>query len=498
MMETFAFYPHLPVLQVVVPMLAAPICYLLVKPRLAWAFATLVSWLTFAIAVLLLLQVSDGTLLQYNIGNWEPPWGIAYNVDRLNAFVLLIVSGIAAVVFPYAWHSVQAEIPVKQQTLFFTAMLLCLAGLLGMTITGDAFNVFVLLEISSLSTYTLISLGKDRRALTAAFQYLIMGTIGATFILIGIGLLYMLTGTLNMADLAARLADVQSSRTMQAGLAFIVVGIGLKMAMFPLHLWLPNAYAYAPSVASAFIAATATKVAVYVLLRFLLTIFGVAFVFEAMQVQYLFLPLAVTAMLFASVVAIFQQDVKRMLAYSSVAQLGYILLGIALVNVTGLTATLLHLFNHALMKGALFMALGAICLRVGVATLDSMAGLGKQMPWTMAAFVAGGLSLIGVPLTVGFISKWYLILATLERGWWPLTVAILVASLLAVVYIWRVVEAAYFKERPADAKPVKEAPLGMLIPTWLLVIANVYFGVQTDLTVGIAQAAATGLLGGAP
>lgn len=489
---------HLPVLQVIVPLLSAAICFLLGRGKLTWAFATLVSWATFAISVLIAIQVSDGSTLQYELGGWAPPWGISYNVDQFNALVLVIVSGIAAVVFPYALKSVEREIAPQLHGLFYTAMLLCLAGLLGITITGDAFNVFVFLEISSLSTYTLISFGKDRRALTSSFQYLIMGTIGATFILIGIGLIYALTGTLNMADLAERIPELEQSRTLQASFAFIVVGFGLKLAMFPLHLWLPNAYAFAPSVVSAFLAATATKVAVYALLRFLFDVYDVRFTYEVMQVQYLLIPLATVAILFASIVAIFQHDVKRMLAYSSVAQIGYMLLGIGLANVTGITAALLHLFNHALMKGALFLALGAVCYRFGGTSIKQMAGLGQQMPWTMAAFVVGGLSIIGVPLTAGFISKWYLILGTLEKGWWPLTAAILVASLLAVIYIWRVIEVAYFRERPQGSPELKEAPLSLLVSIWILVVANIYFGVQTDFTVNFAKDAAASLLGGAP
>ncbi|WP_200251229.1 proton-conducting transporter membrane subunit [Thiococcus pfennigii] len=487
---------HLPALQVVVPLLAAPICLLLGRGRWAWAFATAVSWLTLAIAVALLSQIGNGDLPGYAFGDWPAPWGIEYRVDRLSAFVLLIVSGIAAAILPYAWRSVAREIPPEQQAIFFTALLLCLAGLLGITITGDAFNLFVLLEISSLASYTLIAMGRDRRALTAAYQYLIMGTIGATFILIGVGLLYMLTGTLNMADLAIRIAPLQESRTLHTAFAFLVVGIGLKLALFPLHLWLPNAYAYAPSVVTAFLAATATKVALYALIRFLYTIFGVAFAFDAMLTHWILLPLSLAAILSASLVAIFQDDVKRMLAYSSVAQIGYMTLGLALVSVTGLTAALLHLFNHALMKGALFLALGAVAYRLGPVRLTGMAGLGRQMPWTLAAFVVGGLSLIGVPLTVGFVSKWYLILAAIEAGWWPVAALILIASLLAVLYIWRVVEVAYFRPRPAGAEAVTEVPLALLAPTWALVLANLYFGLDTRLTVGLAETAAAGLFAG--
>ena len=179
---------------------------------------------------------------------------------------------------------------------------------------------------------------------------------------------------------------------------------------------------------------------------------------------------------------------------SSVAQVGYMVLGVSLVSALGLTAALLHMFNHALMKGALFMALGCVSFRLGGTDVAQMKGLGRSMPWTMAAFVAGGLSLIGVPLTVGFISKWYLVLAALEQGWWPLVVAILLSSLLAVIYVWRVVEVAYFQ--PSESRDIhREAPLALLLPTWILVLANVYFGIDTRLTVGVAEQAAAALLG---
>jgi multicomponent Na+:H+ antiporter subunit D len=339
-------------------------------------------------------------------------------------------------------------------------------------------------------------MGRDRRALTSAYDYLVMGTIGATFILIGIGFLYMMTGTLNMQDLAARLPEVWDTRTVRAGFAFLAVGIGLKLAMFPLHLWLPNAYTYAPSVVTAFLAATATKVAVYVLLRFMLGIFGIDFALGRMPFEYILLPVGVLGILSASLVAIYQMEVKRLLAYSSVAQIGYMVLGIGLASTTGITGAILHLFNHALMKGALFLALAAVAYRMGSTALSDLAGLGRRMPWTMGAIVVGGLSLIGVPATVGFVSKWYLVLAALEQGLWPVALLILLGSLMAVVYVWKLVEAAYLTE-PQDEVVVQEAPLSMLVPLWLLVIANVYFGVQTDVSVGLARQAAAVLAGGA-
>lgn len=487
---------HWQVLIVVIPLLAAPLASLLRGSTAPWALATAVSWTVLALALILLQQVQAHGTLSYALGGWAAPWGIEYRLDAANALIQLLVALVAAVVLPYARWSAGREIEAERMPGFNAAILLLLAGLLGITATGDAFNVFVFLEISSLSTYTLIALGRDRRALTSAFRYLIMGTVGATFYLIGVGLLYAMTGTLNMADLGQRLAEVEATRTVHTAVAFIVVGVSLKLALFPLHLWLPNAYTYAPSAVTALLAATATKVAVYVLVRFLWTIFGIEFSFGELPLSGVLAALAVTGMLVASVVAIGQSDVKRLLAYSSVAQIGYAVAGLSLASTLGLTAALLHLFNHALMKGALFMALGCVAWRMGGTRIEHFRGLGRSMPWTMAAFVAGGLSLIGVPLTVGFISKWYLVLAALEQGWWWLVLAIVASSLMAVAYIWRVVEVAYFQASDSRERH-QEAPLGMLLPTWLLVLANLWFGIDTRLTVGIAELAAT-TLGAAP
>ncbi len=489
-------WDHLPVLVVIIPLLAGPLCVLADRPRAAWGLALAAAWLSFAAAVALAVQVNSSGTISYQLGGWAPPWGIEYRIDILGAYVLLIVTAIAALVLVAAKDSVAREVPAPLVPRFYAAFLLAFAGLAGIVATGDAFNVFVFLEISSLASYALISMGRDRRALTSAFDYLVMGTIGATFILIGIGFLYMMTGTLNMQDLAQRLPAVSDTRTVRAGFAFLTVGIGLKLAMFPLHLWLPNAYTYAPSVVTAFLAATATKVAVYLLLRFMLDIFSIDFSLHQMPLEYILLPVAMLGILSASLVAIYQVEVKRLLAYSSVAQIGYMLLGIGLASTTGITGSILHLFNHALMKGALFLALAAVAYRLGSTAMKDFAGLGRRMPWTMLAIVIGGLSLIGVPPTVGFVSKWYLVLAALEQGLWPIALLILLGSLLAVVYVWKLVEAAYLTE-PQGEVVAQEAPLSLLAPLWLLVIANVYFGVHTEVSVGMAGQAAAVLTGGA-
>jgi len=486
---------HLPALQVVLPLLAAPCCVLLHRARWAWWLTLTVSVISFAITLGLLRQALVGGTVSYFLGGWAAPWGIEYRIDELSVFVLLVISTINVVAIVYARASVEQEIDSDRIYLFYTGWLLSLTGLLGMTVTADAFNLFVFLEISSLSGYLLVSLGNDRRSLTAAFQYLVVGTIGATFILIGVGLLYMMTGTLNMIDLAARLPQVMHTRTVLVALAFLVVGIGIKLALFPLHLWLPNAYTYAPSAVTVFLAGTATKVGVYVLYRFIFGVFGVQFSFGAVHLQHVFLTLAILGILGGSIVALYQTNAKRILAYSSIAQVGYMVAGIGLASITGLTSSILHLFNHALMKAALFMALGAMFYRLNSVMLDDLEGIAQRMPWTMAAFVAAGLSLIGVPLTVGFVSKWYLILAALERGWWWLAGVVLVSSLLALVYIWRIAEVAYFKPLSQTGPAVTEAPMGLLAPMWALIVLNFYFGIDASFTTTVASRAAAMLLG---
>lgn len=487
---------HLPILQVILPLLGAPFCVIVRNPRLVGIFTLLIATTTFLVSCSLLQQVLQSGTQVYELGGWAAPWGIEYRIDYLNGYLLVLVSAMAAIVLVASQSSIERELPQSRHLLFYTAYLLCLTGLLGILCTGDAFNVFVFLEISSLSSYTLIALGNDRRALTASYQYLIMGTIGATFIIIGVGLMYMMTGTLNMYDLAQRLPDVHHSKTVLSAIGFFIVGVCLKLALFPLHLWLPNAYAFAPSIATAFLAATSTKVAVYVLIRIIFSVLGVDFVATVLPLQKIFIVLGVTGIFATSISAIYQLNIKRLFAYSSIAQIGYMILALAIGTPLGLTATLLHLFNHALMKAALFLAIGGVVYRVGSAQLSHFAGLGRQMPWTSAAIVAGGLSLIGVPLTVGFVSKWYLLLALLERGWWPLTVLVLLSSLLAVIYVWRIVEWLYFSSPRIVLDEVKDPPLSQLVPIWLLVLANFYFGIDTSLTVGISKKAAEMLFGG--
>lgn len=489
---------QLPVLIVVAPLVAAPICVLVGNRRAVYVLSLLVTWLTFAISLALLARVFAEGEIHYDLGDWSPPYGIEYVIDHLSGFVMMFVSAIAAIALAYAPRSVAAEVPASKQTYFYASYLLCLAGLLGMCATGDLFNVFVFLEISSLSSYALISLGRTRRAPLAALQYLILGTVGATFFLLGVGLLYQMTGTLNIADIASKIPIEGGPRTVLVAFAFMTVGLSIKMAVYPVHTWLPNAYTYAPSVVTVFLAATATKVSVYAFIRVVYSIFTPQFAFELLPLDVALSTLALIGIFGASIAAIYQENVKRLLAYSSVAQIGYMLLGIGMANHDGLTAGIVHMFNHAVIKGGLFMVVGCFALKLGSVRLEDWRGAGRTMPWTSVAWAIGGLSLMGVPLTVGFVSKWLLLTSALGSGRWVIAVLMLCSSLLAVVYVWRVVETLFFAAPSPRAAAAREAPLSMLIPTYLVIGAALFFGCWTTFSVGIASEAATMLLGATP
>jgi multicomponent Na+:H+ antiporter subunit D len=489
---------HLPVLQVVLPLIVAAIIVLVRRSTFAWLAAVAVSYSCLLISVLIAVRVARNGVISYALGSWPAPWGIEYRIDALSSFVLLVVSLIAALIAPGAHRGLASEVRPERHYLVHAMYCLCLAGMLGITVTGDAFNLFVFLEIASLSMYVLIALGPRRMALVAAYQYMLMGTVGATFYVIGVGLLYIVTGTLNLVDMAERLRTIEDARPVLAALAFITVGIGLKLALFPLHRWLPNAYTYAPSMVTAFLAGTATKVSAYVLLRFYFGVFDPSELFGRLHMREMLIVLSVAAMVIASLVAVYEQDVKRLFAWSSVAQIGYITLGIGLANQAGLTGSIVHLLNHGVTKAAIFVLIGGLALRGAGApvTMASLAGLGQRMPLTALGMVIAGLSLVGVPGTAGFISKWYLITGALERGQWWLAGLIVLTSFIAVVYVWRVVEAAYLLQAPEDAPAAGEAPRDLLATALSMVLLCVYLGIETSTSVGGAREAASMLLGG--
>ena len=477
-------------------MLTAPLVMLLKPAGLARAAASAASLFAFAIAIAMTIGVLDGSTYTYRMGGWPAPYGIELGVDRFSALLLLIVTGASTLALLAGRRSVDADIDESRQPLFYAAWLLALAGLSGIPVAADAFNIFVFMEISSLASYVIIAGGSDRRALPAVFKYLIMGTIGATFYLIGVGLIYLMTGTLNLADMELRIHEVADQKPILVAAGFITIGLALKAAVFPLHVWLPNAYTYAPNAVTVFLAACSTKVSLYLLLRFDFFVFQGNLAGHDVQFAYFLMPLAVLAILIASGVALFEQNIKRLLAYSSIAQVGYILLGASFVSVAGLTASTVHMFNHALAKGALFLAVACLATQCSSLRISDLGGMAKRMPWTAGAFVLSGFSLIGIPGTAGFISKWYLITAALEQGSLgiALVAVLVISSLMAAVYIWRIVEAIYFAEPTSDLSAVHEAPTMMLAVTWTAALANLYFGLAPEVPVTLATSAAETLL----
>lgn len=494
--EAVDWMDHLPALQVAAPMLGAVVCAIVRRGAVCAAISLAVCLAMPMVSAAILCDVLANGAVSYAMGSWPPPVGIEYRIDALNGFVLLLVSLVAALLAIWMPRSIAGEIAPERRGWSYAVYLMALCGLLGMTISGDAFNIFVFMEISSLASYALIALGRDRRALVAAWQYLIIGTVGATFYVLGVGILFSATGTLNLDDMAGIIAEGSAGGAVFRGGAFIVVGIGLKLALFPLHRWLPNAYAFAPSAATVFLAATATKVAVYLLIRFIRSIFGESIQTDGLDVQTVLLALACLGMLVPSLVAVLQDNVKKMLAWSSIAQVGYMILGVGIANVSGLAGGIAHMFNHAAIKAALFLAVGCMVHATGVCRIGRMAGLGRTMPSVAAAFSLAGLGLIGIPGTAGFVSKWMLIQGAVEAGMWWAVAAIALSSIMAAIYIGRVIEIAWFRAPDEAVGRPRAVPVEMIAVTWIVTLGVVYFGLETGVSIGIPAIAAESLAAG--
>ena len=488
-----------PILVIAGPLIGACAAALSPGGRTAWMVSMLTAAFALWMAVAVAGEVAREDVIDYALGGFAPPMGIALRIDALGATMALLVASIGVMGALYSGHALESEVKAEKHTLFQSGYLLCLAGFLGLVFTGDAFNAFVFLEVSSIGTYALVAVGeaRDRRALPAAFNYLIFGTVGATLYVLGVGFLYAATGTLNMVDMAMRLATLGDNSAVQAGLAFVVAGLGVKAAMFPLHGWLPGAYAGAPSLVSVFLAATATKAAIYLIIRFVFDVFPEG-EFGEIFLSWILAPLAAAAVIICSVQAVFEKEVRRILAFSSVAQVGFILLGVSLATPAGLSAGVFYLVAHALMKGALFMAVGAFAISVRARTVEDFSGIAREAPWSAAAFGVGAASLGGVPLTMGFLAKWSLVSAALETGEIWIVAVLAIGSLLTLIYVGRMLEAMFFRAPVPGAERPSEAPVGVLVPLFVFSGLSLWFGVDATLPVSFANASASALMGGAP
>ena len=354
----------LPVLIVLIPLVGGVLAPIIGRGIFGWLLALVTTGAaTFVSGTLLLFIHAQNTLtppfaISYPLGGWPAPHGIELKIDLLSALLATLVSGMGFMVTLFSRQGVDDEIPADRRRFFWSLWLLAITGLLGILITGDAFNVYVLLEISSLTIYGLIAMGRqrNRQALTAALNYLVLGSVGASFILIAIGLLYAKTGTLNMADIHAKLLLAPVDATVLTARAFLLAGVALKMALFPLHLWMPAAYSTAPSAVAALLAATATKVGIYMGMRFIFSVFAMSGGAALSEANILIIGICCgAAIIFGSLSAARQPSLSLLLAYSSVAQIGYIVVGMTVGHIDAMTGSILHMVFHALIKGGLFL-----------------------------------------------------------------------------------------------------------------------------------------------
>ena len=440
--------------------------------------------------IVLKTVITDGPI-QYWFSGWPPPWGIAYRIAHLNAVMLVLVSVLSMLAAVHSKKLVENELPEKT-ALFWCLFVLLIVGLLGICATGDLFNLFVMLEVASLSGYALISMG-EKRAVYASFRYIVIGTIGASFYLLGVGYLYIMTGSLNMADLAQLLPALYDSKAIIAGYAFILIGLSIKMALFPLHGWLPDAYTYAPSAASAVIAPLVTKVMAYVIIRVMFTVFGAEFPVSVLRATDFMVWFGTLAILFGAVMALSQRDFKRMLSYVIIAEIGYIIGGIGVANVTALKGAVFHIVNDAVMMACLFLVAGLIVNKTDGHRIADFKGIYRTMPITAFIFTIGALAVIGVPPTCGFFSKWYLLLGGIEANQWGFVAALLVCTLINVALFFRIVDKGLYVhahknmpnyKRSPDNPHAGEAPLTMLLPALVLAMAILLIGIYNQVILG--------------
>ncbi len=474
---------QLPAIIVIAPLFASIFVFVFGWRNKQLAFPIAMGGLSLCIvsSVFILKAVIHLGSIQYRLGGWEPPWGIEYRADHLTAFMLVLVSLIGWLAAIYGKKVVEQELPEKI-SLFWSLYLLLITGLLGIIVTADLFNLFVLLEVASLSGYALVAIGRGK-APFASLRYLIIGTIGASFYLIGVGYLYIATGSLNMENLRLLLTDMYGSRVVQTAFVFIFIGFSIKIALFPLHTWQPDAYTYAPSAVSVIISTVVAKTFVYALIRIIFSVFTLNFVSEILPVFSIICWVAAAAIIIGSVFAIRQHNLKRMLAYSSIANVGYIVLAVGLApsSTLGLTPAIMHIVNHAVIKGGMFMAACGFIYRYNFWDINQFIGLSRKMPYTSLTMILAALAMIGMPPGVGFITKWYLIRAALEARGYVFVAVIFASTLLMIIYFWRVIEIMYIRVETQTSSPgnpgVNELPTSMLVPGLVLAILSFVLGI---------------------
>ena len=481
---------HLPLLVILIPLCGALLCPLLGKLSHNAGKRAVICALFAAVvcAALQLVQVvRGGAALHYWLGGWKPPYGIEFVIDGINAPIILLVAVISFLTALYSCPFEETKTHTTTRVSLYYTTLACLAiGLLGMASTGDAFNFYVFMEITALAGYGLIAAGEGKGPI-AAFRYFLMGTVGASMYLLGVGFLYAQTGTLNMTDLTLRLNGNMDSPLVILAIGCMIVGFGIKMALFPFHGWQPAAHSYAHEGADPMIAGIMIKIPAYAMIRFFYGIFkGQG---EALEYFLLILSvLAVCGVLYGSLKALRYDVYNKLLAYSSIGQVGYIAMGIALGNYYGLIGALLHIISHAFMKSGLFYTSGALKFKYGIHNTPAMGQVYREMPVTGATMTVCALSMIGLPPFAGFFSKWYLALGAIQKGQYLFVAALILSSLLGAIYFFRLLEHVFMdpKKERRDKYPKAELPWQMLVPVLTAGIVIVGLGLfHTGIVSGI-------------
>lgn len=481
---------HLPALQMLIPLLAAPVCAVIRSGAVARVTALGAFLLCLCCALSLTAPFFSGEAAEtlfYSFGGWEPPAGINFAITSATGVFLLILSFAAAAV---ALHLLVSAEGAERAPVFSCLLLLCYAGLAGMAMTYDIFNFYVFLEISSLAAYALIALGRDRRALVASYEYLILGSAGACFLLVGIALLYVLTGSLNMEDISARLPRGEEDALIGASLAFITVGMLMKIAAPPLHLWLVNSYTNATSATAAFLAATATKIALFMLIKMLYVVYGGETALERFYLSELLGYAGVICLLLGAYMAAMQHNVKRILAYSSISWIGYILIALSFHDNTALALAFMIIVHHAIVKCALLLCADYLEKRFGGIRLSNLRGAYGAAPFAAGVMTLLCLSLAGAPGFSGFAVKWELLAYLARNGAWVMLAAVAAGSLLAFFYIWRLVETFWFEE-PQSRRPEGVSASSCTIALALCgLAASLWFGLASGSLKNIGKIAA--------
>jgi len=482
---------HAPILAIVVPLFAAfltPVVSIVAK---RFGVERARDWFVMGAAILMLLIVASmapavwrGEVLVYKLGGWSPPWGITLAVDGLNLLVALIIASVVSLIAIYSVVYMERDSGLEK---YYTLLMLVTAGCMGVTLTGDVFNLFVFFEIMSISSYALVAFRRNWDSVEAGIKYMIIGSLGTSFILLSITLMYGLVGSLNIADLAGKIDAIKATQPLPMivplMLTLFVVGFGIKIAMVPLHAWLPDAYQAAPSAVSALLSGATTTVGVYAMLRVSYMLFG------ALAIGTMFIILGLVTMVVGGLMALTQHDLKRLLAYSSISQMGYILLGVGFGTAMGIQGGLFHLLNNAIYKVLLFMCAGAIIYRVGTSNLDELGGLGRNMPITATLFIVGALAISGVPPFNGFASKWTIYVAGVEAGQPICTAIAVIMSALTLAYFLKAINLMFLGQRPEHLRDVKEAPPLMLFPMLVLAVFCVVLGILPSLGMDLVRPA---------